>query len=157
MFSPISSSVFLIRNISEAFRHIFNGKKFHVNDQILKENEKFILEMMGLLRQYPDTMFSCLQEHFAKHFDINLLIIAFRNGKFVLIPKENNERRYLVCLVFDQRDVLHGILYTIDHDGTVQTVFNASDYSVNVDAHLHVMRLNETSRFFCFESNRIVN
>ena len=146
LFSPTLPSTIPIRNISEAFPYILNNNIFRINNQMLKENEEQILETMTLLRHYPDTMFSYLQEYFAKHFEINLLIIGFRHGKFSLIKKENNEKRYIAFLVFDERNAVYGVLYNIDANGTVQTVFNAEDCGLKLDVYLYIMHLNDPGR-----------
>lgn len=121
MFSSTSSSILPIRNISEALQRFFNNK------EIPKQNEEQILRTMELFRDDPDAGFSYLREQFAEYFDINLLIIAFRHGKFLLISMSNHGKSYMSCLVFDERNTLHGILFImIENDVSLACIQTSS-------------------------------
>ena len=146
MFSPVGINIARTRNICEALQSILNGNTFECNNQILKDEQEQILTMMELLCHYPQTMFSYLQDYFAKCFDINLHIIGVHNRKFSLIKKENNEKKYMAFVVFDERNVIHGCLYKVDGNGCVQTVFIANDCDVVLDVYLYMMHLNKNGK-----------
>ena len=141
-------NVLRTRDICDALRYILNGNTFQNNNQILKDDQEQILRTMELLHHYPQTMFSYLQEYFAKYFDINLHIIGVHNGKFTLIKKENNEKKYMAFVIFNERNGIHGSLYKVDDNGIVQTVFIAEDCTVNLDVHLYMIRLNAIGKHF---------
>jgi hypothetical protein len=93
-------------------------------------------------------MFECLQEHFAKHFDTNLTIIAFDNKKFSIINNVNHGQKYVAFLSFNKDNTVCGPLYTINVDGTRQTVFSTDNIDTRLDVYMYVDQLNNISKNF---------
>jgi hypothetical protein len=91
-------------------------------------------------------MYLC--KHFAKHFDIDLYIIAFDNGKFSLINKDNHDKKNMAFLSFNKNNEVRGPLYTISDNGTNETVFSSDNVDIMLDVYMYVAQLNDSSKIF---------
>lgn len=134
------------RTLPEAIQYVLNNNPFEKNNQILKENEERLFEIIELASSNPKKMFSYLQRHFAEHFDIDLHVIGFVDEKFSLIKRTQNEKQRMAFIAFDKQNKIHGSLYTTNASGIAETVFTVDNGGINVDVYLYVMQLNDGNR-----------
>lgn len=97
--------------------------------------------------QYEDkfTMFQHIQQCFENYFEINLCIIALKENYFDQFPsstaKKTHPRAFLL-FQFDQ--TLHGPLYIVRNDHSIQTIVPIEDNSVELSLYYFIQERNNS-------------
>lgn len=136
------------KNLLDALQSILYYNKSQGNNETFTVDQEQIFEIIEHLRENPQKMFMYLRKHFAKHFDIDLCIVAFDNGKFTLIKKNDYNKNTMAFLSFNKDNTVHGPLYITNVDGTRETIFFSNDNDICIDVYMYVAQLNTTSKIF---------
>ncbi len=148
IFRTIPSDVFKCKTLLDAIRCILNHNAYQKNNETLTEQQEQVFEIIEQLREHPQTMFMYLCKNFAMHFDIDLYIIAFDNGKFSLINKNNKDKKNMAFLSFNEDHQVCGPLYTVNDNGTMEIVFASDNADILLDVYMYVTELNHSSKKF---------
>ncbi|CAF2656372.1 unnamed protein product [Rotaria sp. Silwood2] len=136
--------VFLCKTLLDAIRHILSNNSFQGSHATLTEDQEQIFEIIENLNTCPDTMFKYLRKHFAKHFDIDLYIMAFINEKFSLIHDDSYDKANVAYLLLNKDNTVQGPLYITSVNGNNETVFSKGDPDIHVDMYIYLAHLNNT-------------
>ncbi|CAF4557435.1 unnamed protein product [Rotaria sp. Silwood1] len=103
--------VFPCKTLIDAIRYILCNNSFQGSNATLTEVQEQIFEIIEKLNTLPQIMFEYLRKHFAKHFDIDLYIIAFINEKFSIIHDDNYDKANIAYLQLNKDNTVQGPLY----------------------------------------------
>jgi hypothetical protein len=130
----------------DAIREILQNNSYQTNNETLTEHQGQIYEIIENLREQPQKMFMYLRKYFAIHFDIDLYIIAFDNGKFSMINKDKYDKKTMAYMLFNEDNTVCGPLCTINDNGTRETVFDIDDIDIQLHVYMYVAQLNDKSK-----------
>lgn len=148
-FRSIVPDVLLCKNLLDALKSILYYNTSQGNNETLTEVQDQMFEIIEQLREHhPQKMFHYLCKNFAKHFDIELCIITYDNGKFSLIHKDDYNKEKIAYLSFNQDNTVRGPLYVTGADNTRETVFSKNDVDISIHAYIYVAQLNDKSKVF---------
>ncbi len=148
IFSAAYPDVLRWSTLLDAIKCIVYNNTYQKNIATLSVSQEEVFTVIEKLRVCPKTMFKCLHDHFAEHFDIYLYIIAFDNGKFSLMNKINHDKKYTAFVTFNKDHTIHGPLCTKNVNGTTETVFSVDNRDIILDVYMYIAQLNDISKIF---------
>ncbi|UJR37545.1 hypothetical protein I4U23_030246 [Adineta vaga] len=142
-----SPDVFPSQTLTDAVRCILDNNTKNRNNQILTEYQVEIFEIIEQLHSSPKKLCHYLTKDFAKYFDIDLYLITFDNNEFCLNMENNYGKEHKAFLLLNKDYTVRGPLYTINTDGTKQSVFCNDDSLIQVEIYCYILQLNDTDLF----------
>ncbi len=135
-------------SLLDAIRFIVYHNTHQKNIATLSVSQEEVFIIIEQLRVCPQTMFKCLHDHFAEHFDIYLYIIAFDNGRFSLMNKTTHDKKHTAFVTFNKDHTIRGPLYTKNVNGTTKTVFTGNNHNILIDVYMYIAQLNDIGKIF---------
>jgi hypothetical protein len=150
---PGSFDVSPCENLMAAVRTILaNAREKNERQTLPSDSEERIFEVVERLSVCPEQMFKYLIKTFVEIYDIDLIIIANKDGKFDQINTEAQEpslrKAKIAFLLFNKDYTVRGPLFMNNADGSIRTAFLLDDYLAKVDLYMYLLYLNDPGESF---------
>ena len=148
-----SFDVSLCETLPAAVRTILANAREGTERQTLpSDREERIFEVIEDLRDHPEKMFKYLITNFTEIYDIDLIVIGYREGKFVQINAEAQEtlptKPKQAFLLFNRDNSVCGPLFTTHVDGSIQAAFPCNCPSAKLYSYMYLAYLNDPGESF---------